>query len=141
MKLMELSCERSLSRGFAAVTDLVSTLAITEADIERHRDALLAKVSLDILVTGNFTRKVREIYPLPTSQSLTRLQRSLEFLSLTEDCLKSRPLLPSEIPCLRSLILPPGQRPAIVIAATYLIYEITETPFPAAYTRLEHHHA
>ncbi|PIL27298.1 hypothetical protein GSI_10445 [Ganoderma sinense ZZ0214-1] len=78
-------------RTWTPAMKLMELPSITEAEIERHRDALLSKVAIDVLVTGNFTR-----------------ERSLEFLSLTEECLKPRPLLPSEIPQLRSLILPPG---------------------------------
>ncbi|KAI1798428.1 LuxS/MPP-like metallohydrolase [Ganoderma leucocontextum] len=78
-------------RVWTPAMKLTELSSITEAEIECHRDALLSKVSIDMLVTGNFTR-----------------ERSLEFLSLTEECLKSRPLLPSEIPHLRSLILPQG---------------------------------
>ncbi|KAI0746531.1 LuxS/MPP-like metallohydrolase [Daedaleopsis nitida] len=60
-------------------------------DIERHRDELLSKTCIDILVTGNYTR-----------------ERSLDILTMTEQCLQSRSLLPNERPTPRSLLFPPG---------------------------------
>ncbi|EIW56019.1 LuxS/MPP-like metallohydrolase [Trametes versicolor FP-101664 SS1] len=64
---------------------------ISESDVERHRDDLLSKVFIEALVNGNLTQG-----------------KSLGILSLAEECLKARPLLPGEIPRQRSLVLPPG---------------------------------
>ncbi|KAI0764784.1 LuxS/MPP-like metallohydrolase [Fomes fomentarius] len=60
-------------------------------DVERHRDDLLSKVCIEALVTGNLTR-----------------ERALDMLAIAQECLQSRPLLSSEIPILRSLLLPTG---------------------------------
>ncbi|KAH9855602.1 LuxS/MPP-like metallohydrolase [Lenzites betulinus] len=65
--------------------------SISESDIERHRDDLLSRVFIEALVNGNVSR-----------------ERSLDILSLAEEYLQTRPLLPSEIPRQRSLVLPPG---------------------------------
>ena len=40
------------------MTEVVS-LAIHEADIERHRDELLSKSLVEVLVNGNMTQAVR----------------------------------------------------------------------------------
>ncbi|KAI0353367.1 LuxS/MPP-like metallohydrolase [Trametes cingulata] len=65
--------------------------SISESDIERHRDELLSKIFVEALVNGNMTR-----------------ERALDIMSLSEECLRSRPLLASEIPRQRSLVLPSG---------------------------------
>ncbi|KAI8985011.1 LuxS/MPP-like metallohydrolase [Trametes punicea] len=65
--------------------------SITQSDIERHRDDLLAKVFIEALVNGNMTR-----------------EQSMDILHLAEECLNSRPLIPTEVPRQRSLVLPPG---------------------------------
>ncbi|KAI0634940.1 LuxS/MPP-like metallohydrolase [Trametes polyzona] len=70
---------------------LTELSGINEADVERHRDDILSKISIEMLVNGNVSR-----------------ERSVELLSLTEECLWPRALLPSEIPQQRSLVLPRG---------------------------------
>ncbi|KAI0819462.1 LuxS/MPP-like metallohydrolase [Trametes gibbosa] len=70
---------------------LQELLTINESDVEHHRDALLSRIFIEALVNGNVSR-----------------ERSLEILSLVEECLQSEPLLPCEIPRQRSLALPPG---------------------------------
>ncbi|KAI0646092.1 LuxS/MPP-like metallohydrolase [Trametes meyenii] len=64
---------------------------ISENEVERHRDALLSKIFIETLVNGNMSQ-----------------ERSLEILTLVEECLTPKPLLPKGIPRLRSLVLPPG---------------------------------
>ncbi|KAI0718393.1 LuxS/MPP-like metallohydrolase [Cerioporus squamosus] len=64
---------------------------ISESDIQRHRNDLFAKALIEILVAGNMTQ-----------------ERSLSILAMTEEIIQSRPLLPSEIPTSRSLVLQPG---------------------------------
>ncbi|KAH9941260.1 LuxS/MPP-like metallohydrolase [Epithele typhae] len=64
---------------------------IGEKDVDGHRDALLSKVALEMLVNGDATR-----------------EGALEYLSLAEDILRPRPLLPSEIPTRHALVLPEG---------------------------------
>ncbi|KAI0674093.1 LuxS/MPP-like metallohydrolase [Trametes maxima] len=65
--------------------------SITESEIERHRDALLSKTFIEALVNGTMSQ-----------------ERSLDIMTLVEECLAPRPLLPKEIPRQRSLVLPPG---------------------------------
>ncbi|OJT06440.1 Insulin-degrading enzyme [Trametes pubescens] len=82
---------------------------ISESDIERHRDELLSKVFIEALVNGNLTEDVRRYRKNKVLRWLIiNLQKSLGILSLAEECLKARPLLPGEIPRQRSLVLPPG---------------------------------
>ncbi|OSD07763.1 LuxS/MPP-like metallohydrolase [Trametes coccinea BRFM310] len=64
---------------------------LSESDIGRHRDDLLSKVFLEVLVNGNMGR-----------------ERALDILHHTEECLNARPLSHSEIPRQRALLLPPG---------------------------------
>ncbi|TBU47821.1 LuxS/MPP-like metallohydrolase [Dichomitus squalens] len=80
-----------LPRRWTPAEKLTELSSITEGDIERHRDALFSKTFIEVLVNGNFSK-----------------ERSLELLAIVEGCLQSQPLLPSEIPHPRSLLLPPG---------------------------------
>ncbi|KAH9948332.1 LuxS/MPP-like metallohydrolase [Amylocystis lapponica] len=64
---------------------------ICASDVERHRDALLAKVHLEVLVNGNVEQ-----------------QQAVDTVRSIEECLDARALAQSESPRLRSLIIPPG---------------------------------
>ncbi|KAH9896624.1 LuxS/MPP-like metallohydrolase [Cubamyces lactineus] len=70
---------------------LLELSLITENDVSRHRDELLSRVFVEALVNGNVTR-----------------ERAIEILGVAEQSLNYRPLVPSETPRQRSLVLPPA---------------------------------
>ncbi|KAI0330109.1 LuxS/MPP-like metallohydrolase [Cubamyces sp. BRFM 1775] len=76
---------------WTAAEKLLELSLITEDDVSRHRDELLSRVFVEALVNGNVTR-----------------ERTLEILDVAEQSLNYRPLVPSEIPRQRSLVLPPA---------------------------------
>ncbi|KAI0658946.1 LuxS/MPP-like metallohydrolase [Cubamyces menziesii] len=70
---------------------LLELSLIKESDVSSLRDELLSRAFVEALVNGNMTR-----------------ERAIEILDVAEQSLNYRPLVPSEIPRQRSLVLPPA---------------------------------
>lgn len=112
----------------------MDTIAIGVNDVRSYREDLLRKAHLEMLVTGNTTEDVRPSMTHHTQTPLTtHTQRSINLISLAEQCLISHALTYKERPINRSLLLPSGAYDQVVL--------IMSRPLIHSSSRIELHSA
>lgn len=92
---------------------LIHNIDVTLDDLEWHKNELLSKVHVDLLVTGNIQEAVRACSTYHSRRKLLMshfctLKSATEIMQAVEGHLKSRALPPAEWPRDRSLLLPSG---------------------------------